>query len=141
MNENMKLRTIAIATTLLSLGLALPAAALPLQVGVYRVGSRYIQIAQKGRRMCFRGFSVNGATTASIASDTKNPGFYLINGYKDTVMHQQDRNILLFGEMNNLISYEADYEFPRNLTDDLKRCLNSQKPFFERVSGGRGNRS
>jgi hypothetical protein len=137
----MKLRTIAIATTLLSLGLALPAAALPLQAGVYRVGSRYIQIAQKGRRMCFRGFSTNGVTTASIAPDTKNPGFYRINGYKDTVVRQQDPNILLIGELNNLSPYEADNEFPRDLTDDLKRCLNSQKPFFERASGGRGKRS
>jgi hypothetical protein len=113
-------------------------AELPLQVGVYRLGSKYIQIAQTGSRMCFRGFSIHGATTASISPDRENPGFYLINGFDDTVFHQSEINTILFGSRNQLVSYSADYEFPRDLGEDLQRCLKSQQPFFERVSGGRG---
>lgn len=36
-----------IGTILFALGFSMPAFSLPLQVGVYSVGSRYIQIAQK----------------------------------------------------------------------------------------------
>jgi hypothetical protein len=131
----------AIGTILFSLGFSMPAFALPLQVGVYRVGSRYIQIAQQGNRLCFRGFSINGVTTASISPDSEHSGFYLINGLDDTVVHQKDLKTLFIGQINNLEPYEADYEFPRNISDDLQRCLQSQKPFFERISGGRGSRS
>ncbi|MFB8788101.1 MAG: hypothetical protein U7123_04470 [Potamolinea sp.] len=137
----MKLRFLPITTIglfLCSLGLAMPSIALPLQVGVYRVGSTYIQIAQKGNRLCFRGFSARGATTASIYPDSENPGFYKINGLTDLVISQQDPKTLLFGNLNSLSSYEADYEFPRDITDDLQRCLQSKKTFLERVSGGRG---
>lgn len=138
----LKARSITtIGTILFSLGFSLPAVALPLQVGVYRVGSRYIQIAQKGNRLCFRGFSARGATTASITPDSEHPDFYLINGLNDTVLHQKDLKTLFFGEMNNLELYEVNYSFPGDITDDLQRCLQSQKPFFERVSGGRGSRS
>lgn len=130
-----------IGTILFALGFSMPAFSLPLQVGVYSVGSRYIQIAQKGSRLCYRGFSANGATTASITHDSEHSGFYFVNGFNDIVLYQQDTESLLFGEKNNLQPYKANYGFPDNLGDDLQRCLQSQKPFYQQVSGGRGGRS
>jgi hypothetical protein len=116
-------------------------AALPLQVGVYRGGgSRYIQIAQTENRICFKGFSTNGVTVASVAANTNRQDFYKINGFNGVVLLQQDTNTLLFGPVNELIKYEADYSFSRDLDDDLQQCLNSQKPFYKQKSGGRGTR-
>ena len=115
-------------------------AALPLQVGVYHGGgSRYIQIAEKQNRICFKGFSSNGVTVASVAVDTSSQEFYKINGF-GTLLFQQDQVTLLFGQRNQLSKYTADYGFPRDLDDDLKECLSSQKPFFRQKSGGRGAR-
>ena len=117
-------------------------AALALQVGVYHgSGSRYIQIAEKQNRICFKGFSSNGVTVASVAVDTSSQESYnKINGFGGTLLFQQDQETLLFGQRNQLSKYTADYGFPRDLDDDLKECLSSQKPFFRQKSGGRGVR-
>jgi hypothetical protein len=124
-----------------SIGAENALAALPLQVGVYHGGgSRYIQIAEKQNRICFKGFSSNGVTVASVAADTKRKDFYKINGFDGTFLLQQDTDTILFGPVNQLIKYVADYGFPRDLDDELKECLSSQKPFFKQKSGGRGSR-
>ncbi|MCC3434245.1 MULTISPECIES: hypothetical protein [unclassified Microcoleus] len=116
-------------------------AALPLQVGVYHGGgSRYIQIAEKQNRICFKGFSSNGVTVASVTADTKRENFYKINKFEGGFLLQQDKDTLLFGPVNESSKYVADYGFPRNLDNDLQECLNSQKPFFKQKSGGRGSR-
>jgi hypothetical protein len=116
-------------------------AALPLQVGVYHGGgSRYIQIAEKQNRICFKGFSSNGVTVASVTADTNRKDFYKINGFDGTFLSQQDTDTVLLGPVNQLIKYVADYGFPRDLDDDLQECLSSQKPFFKQKSGGRGSR-
>jgi hypothetical protein len=116
-------------------------AALPLQVGVYHGGgSRYIQIAEKQNRICFKGFSSNGVTVASVVADTNRQEFYKINGFDGTLLFQQDQETLLFGLRNQLNKYTANYGFPRDLSDDLEECLSSQKPFFRQKSGGRGTR-
>lgn len=116
-------------------------AALPLQVGVYHGGgSRYIQIAEKQNRICFKGFSSNGVTVASVTGDTNRKDFYKINGFDGTFLLQQDIDTVLFGPVNQLSKYRADYGFFRDLDDDLKECLSSQKPFFKQKSGGRGSR-
>ncbi|MCW6048682.1 hypothetical protein QUB60_08035 [Microcoleus sp. A2-C5] len=116
-------------------------AALPLQVGVYHGGgSRYIQIAEKQNRICFKGFSSNGVTVASVTTDTKRENFYKINGFDGTFLLQQDTDTVLFGPINQLMKYVADYGFSRNLDDNLQQCLSSEKPFFKQKSGGRGVR-
>jgi len=116
-------------------------AALPLQVGVYHGGgSRYIQIAQTANSICFKGFSPNGVTVASVAADTNRQDFYKINGFNGVFLLQKDTNTLLFGPINQLIKYAADYGFSRYLDDDLQQCLSSQNPFFKQKSGGRGTR-
>jgi hypothetical protein len=123
-----------------SIGAENALAALPIQVGVYRgPGSRYIQIAQKENRICFKGFSANGVTVASVAADTNRKDFYKINGFNDTFLLQQDTDTVLFCPVNQLIKYAADYGFSRNLDDDLQECLTSQNPFFKRKSSGRGS--
>jgi len=126
---------------LTSIGAESSLAALPLQVGVYHGGgSRYIQIAQKQNKICFKGFSSNGVTVASVTADTKRDNFYKINEFEGAFLLQQDKDTLLFGPANQLSKYVADYGFSRDLDDDLQDCLNSQKPFFKQKSGGRGAR-
>jgi hypothetical protein len=107
-------------------------AALPLQVGVYRLGSRYIQIAEKQNRICFKNSSSYGATVASVSADTNRQDFYQINGVDGAFLLQQDQETLLFGPIHQLVNYAAEYNFPRELDDDLQQCLSSQKPFFKR---------
>ncbi len=70
----------------------------------------------------------------------RNVGYNKINGFGATLLFQQDQGTLLFGQRNQLSKYTADYGFPRDLDDDLKECLSSQKPFFRQNSGGRGAR-
>lgn len=124
-----------------SIGAENALAALPLQVGVYRgPGSRYIQIAEKENKICFKGFSSNGVTVASVAADTNRKDFYKINGFDGTFLLQQDTDTVLVGPVNQLHKYVAEYGFSRNLDEDLQECLSSQKPFFKQKSGGRGSR-
>lgn len=111
---------------------SLPAFAspLPLQQGnYYGGGSRYIQIAAKGERLCFHGYGGRGATVASITPDPSHEGFYRISGWIDTVLYQQDLKTLLFGSTNNLLPYEADYDLSRDISDSLQKCLESDAPF------------
>jgi hypothetical protein len=116
-------------------------AVLPLQVGVYHGGgSQYIEIAQTENIICFKGFCANGVTVASVAADTNRQDLYKINGFNGVFLLQQDTNTLLFGPVNQLIKYAADYGFYRDLDDDLQQCLSSQKQFFKQKSGGRGSR-
>ena len=124
-----------------SIGAENALAALPLQVGVYRgPGSRYIQIAEKENRICFKNFSSKGVIVASVAADTNRKDFYIINGFDGTFLLQQDTDTVLFGPVNQLIKYVADYGFTRDLDNDLQECLSSHKPFFKQKSGGRGSR-
>jgi hypothetical protein len=135
-----KLGSIAICSIALATEKSL--ATLPLQVGVYHGGgSRYIQIAQKSNRICFKGFSPNGVTVASVAAEASNPNTYKINGFDGLILKQQDKDTLLFGQTNQLTKYITNSGFPKEVDDDLQQCLNSQKPFFQQKSGGRGSRS
>lgn len=116
-------------------------AALPLQVGVYHGGgSRYIQIAQQNNRICYKGMSPNGVTIASVAPHAKQQNFYAIYGMQDLVLLQSDINTLLFGQVNQLSTYKADYSFSRDIDPNLQKCLNSQEPFRQQFSGSRGSR-
>lgn len=122
------------------IGVGQSLAALPLQVGVYRVGSRYIQIAEQNNRICFVGFSARGATTASVEPESNYPNSYKVEGYEGAILFQADINTLLFGPRHYLEEYPADRSFSRELTEDLEACLNSTEPFLNRVSEGRNGR-
>ena len=120
-----------INSTVLSMGIASIASAhgLPLQVGVYRTGSNYIQIAE-GERLCYQGFSARGSIVASIAADPQHEGFYQVNGLNDIVLYQPNIETLFAGSVHQLNSYTADYSFSREISSTLQQCLTSTAPFF-----------
>jgi hypothetical protein len=128
-------------STLTILCSTIPAMALPLQEGVYRIGSKYIQIAASGDRVCYQGFSARGSITASISPHTL-PDFFVVN-FKtaDTkeplVLHQPTIGNLLYGTLHNLDSWEADYQFPASQNDAMQRCLKSQTAFLEESKSSR----
>ena len=129
----MKLRMLI--ATLLSSGIATAATAtgLPLQVGMYHMGaSNYIQIAVKGDRLCYNGFSSRGSAVGSIVPDSKLPDVYRINGLDNLVLYQQDIKTLLYGEVHQMNAYEADYGAERTIGTTLQQCLDSNSAFFKR---------
>ncbi len=129
----MKLRMVMVM--LLSCGMtpAATASGLPLQVGMYRMGSsNYIQVAVKGDRLCYNGFSSRGSAVGSIEPDSKLQGVYRINGLDNLVLYQQDIKTLLYGEVNQMNAYSSDYETPRTIGTTLQQCLDSNSPFFKR---------
>jgi hypothetical protein len=120
---------------------SIPAMALPLQEGRYRIGSKYIQIAARGNRLCYQGLSARGNTTSSITPHTS-PDFYVVNfktaDSKETlVLHQPTIGNLLYGTLHNLASWAADYESSRSQNDAMERCLGSQSPFLEESTSSR----
>jgi hypothetical protein len=118
-----------------------PALALPLQVGNYRIGSKYIQIASKGDRVCYQGKSATRAVTASVAPHSL-PDFSVVNFKTDStqetlLLHQPAIGHLLYGTVHMLTDWEADYQMDRSLNDAMKRCLNTESPFFEESKSSR----
>jgi hypothetical protein len=130
-----KFMAIRILLSAIAMIVAFPLAAIaqPLQVGVYGIGSRYIQIATQGKRICYQGFSIRRAITASVIPE-KN-GFYQIHGFTGRYLIQKDDKTLLAGEKFNLNSYEAIPDFSREVSGDLQQCLDSNKPFFKQIVG------
>jgi len=99
---------------------------------MYRMGSsNYIQIAVKGDRLCYNGFSSRGSAVGSIAPDPIQ-GVYRINGLDNLVLYQQDIRTLLYGEVNQMNTYDADYGTARTIGTTLQQCLDSNAPFFKR---------
>lgn len=108
-----------------------PTSNLPLQAGIYRVSSRHIQIANQGDRLCYRGATARGSTTASITPASDMPGFYRIAGWADTFLKQETTKTLLFGSKHQLSSYPADYEIRPVIDDVLQACLDSREDFHK----------
>jgi len=130
-----------LCSTLTILCSTVPAIALPLQEGMYRIGSRYIQIAASGDRVCYQGFSATASTTASISPHTL-PDFFVVNfktaDTKETlVLHQPTLGNLLYGTLHNLNSWEVDNQFPESKNDAMQRCLKSQTAFLEESKSSR----
>jgi hypothetical protein len=118
-----------------------PAMALPLQVGNYRIGSKYIQIASKGDRVCYQGKSATRAVTASVAPHSLSD-FYVVNfkmdGTQETfVLHQPAIGHLLYGRVHMLRDWEADYNINLPVDEAMKRCLNTESPFFDESNQSR----
>lgn len=129
-------------STIIFLAPALPIMALPLQEGMYRIGSKYIQIAAKGDRVCYEGMSARGGLTSSVAPHPTLPDFFLVNfltqeGKEPLVLHQPSVGQLLYGTVHQLSNWDADYQIPRDKSDRMKRCLESTKPFREDVKSSR----
>jgi hypothetical protein len=130
--------SLIIATTFSIILSTNSAMALPLQVGDYRgAGSKYIQIGSKGDRICYQGKTATRGTTASVAPHSL-PDFFVVNfkqdGTQETlVLHQPAIGHLLYGTVHMLRDWEADYVISLPVDDAMKRCLNSQAPFFEEM--------
>jgi hypothetical protein len=136
-NLNLFIRLLALFPVFCGATFTANANGLPLQSNVYRMGSGYIQVAVKGKRLCYSGSSSRGSTVASVTPDSQLNGFYRINGWSDTVLYQQDIDTLLFGSVDELIAYEADYDVPRDVNSILQHCLDSSSPFFRQTSSTR----
>jgi hypothetical protein len=107
------------------------AAGLPLQVGTYRYGSAYIQIANQGDRLCYQGSTATGATTASLTPDPNMPGFYRVSGWDDTLLSQETNHSILFGSKHQLNSIEVDNGVPSEVGAVLQSCLDSREAFHQ----------
>lgn len=110
------------------------AQAIPLQVGTYSIGaSSHLEIAAKGERFCYAGSSKNGATIASLHPDSKNPGFYLVHNFSGLGISQQDVDTILWGPANQMIPVSRDRKMysGTGFSNDLQKCLNSNKPFYK----------
>lgn len=130
--------TFAVVPSMVARSAAQPAVANSLQAGVYNAGSRYIHITEQNGRLCYQGFSANGAITASITSDAQQPGIYQING-TDAVLQQESTEVLLFGTPDNLLPYRLNSVMPSDLASELQDCLNFNQPYFFQQGGGRGS--
>jgi hypothetical protein len=131
-------------TTVLGLGIATPAIALPIQQGLYTgPGSQSIQVAAKGDRICYQGVSRNGALTATLSPHPKVADFYVVEGLKIQpdgelfVVHQPTIDTLLTGTLHNLTARPSDTASPRDLNTTMKSCLNAQGPFNKTEKLGR----
>jgi hypothetical protein len=136
-----KLSLLSAVTATFSLLATHPALALPLQDGNYRIGSKYIQIASKGDRVCYAGKTATRGTTASVAPHSL-PDFSVVNfkteGTQETlVLHQPTMGHLLYGTVHMLRDWEADNSISLPVDDVMKRCLSSQAPFFEEFKSSR----
>lgn len=105
---------------------------LPIQVGNYASGSRYITIFKKEERFCFLGYSIYGYSIASIFEEPDKENMYRLHGYGNTELIQKDYETLFFGGGD----YELDAdqrELPTvdGIDDqDIQRCLETSEPFF-----------
>lgn len=134
-----------VVATLTMLCLAESAVAKPLQPGTYwGGGSRYITIMRQGNdRMCYMGSShPDKAIVASILPVRENPKLYSIYGFGSIALLQQDEKTLLFGALSGrrtslIQSSEYRIEGSRTLTNELRQCLNSRKPFYKKIVSSR----
>ncbi len=151
----------------ISSGFIAVSAAQALEEGLYwGGGSRYIQIAKKASptgdadrdRYCYQGFSSNGTMIVSLnlviprietgidyevyslQGDAKNDqdGLSIQQNYAN-----QDK--IRFGKLaGRFVSDGSFYERDRKDTSerslDLQECLNSDQPYFKKISSGRDRR-
>lgn len=125
-------KTLLAATTLLAWNLATTTAtAMPLKPGLYRWASKYIQIAQKGDRLCYQGSTARASLTASLQRDSQNPEIYRLHGAKDLVVKQNQADQILYGSRDNLLPYTAEAEPNLELNPAMQQCLKSTKPYYK----------
>ncbi len=108
------------------------AKAMPPQPGFYSWASKYIQIAKKGDRLCYQGFSSSATMVASVQQDAENPSLYRLHTLKDAALKQDKPDEILYGAEDNLLPYAATKKAPQKLSAEMQRCLNSKKPFIHR---------
>jgi hypothetical protein len=140
----MKKYLLLIVILCFSLAIAAPALALPVQDGVYTgPGSRWIQIATKGDRICYNASTATRSLTASLSPHPTIPDFYGVDGVEiegglgALVVHQPTLDTLLVGRVHNLTARPSDLSASRDLSETMQRCLDSQGAFNETQESGR----
>jgi hypothetical protein len=114
-----------------------PQPSLSLQPGVYRVASRYIQIAKQGDRICYRGMG-RGSTIASVSSHPTKVGLYRIDGWDDAILQQERSDTLSFGSEKLRQPYPIDASITPGISEDLQACLDSTTVYHKQLPPGRG---
>ncbi len=131
---------VAIALTTSAIALSLSpmarAQATPLKPGLYRWGSNYIQLAQRGDRWCFQGFTARATTIASLSRNGKAPHRYQVHGM-GAIVQQERPDQLAYGTADNLLPYAAEASADTTLTPKMVACLNSRRPYFQRIHSTR----
>lgn len=127
---------VAIAVPYWLVGLA-RAEAMPLQPGAYSSGSRYIQLARRGDRWCFQGFSARATSISSLSPDPQMPAAYRLAGTQNSVVRQDRVGQVSYGSADNLLPYQANLQFGNDLSAAMNQCLNSQKPYYKQIQSTR----
>jgi hypothetical protein len=116
-----------------------PQASLSLQPGIYRVASRYIQIAKQGDRLCYQGTG-RGRTIASVSPHPTIQGLYRIDGWEDTILQQERSDTLAFGSEKSRQPYPIDATITPEIDADLQACLDSTTVYHQQFPPGRSGR-
>jgi hypothetical protein len=116
-----------------------PPRSLSLQPGVYRVASRYIQIAKQGDRLCYQGTG-RGRTIASVSPHPTLVGLYRIDGWDDTILQQERSDTLSFGSEKLRHPYPIDATITPEISADLQACLDSTTVYHQQFPPGRSGR-
>jgi hypothetical protein len=114
-----------------------PKPSLSLQPGVYRVASRYIQIAKQSDRICYRGTG-RGKTIASVSPHPTKAGLYRIDGWDDAILQQERSDTLSFGSEKLRQPYPIDANITPEIDADLQACLDSTTVYHKQFPAGRG---
>lgn len=113
------------------------AIAMPLKPGAYSWASNSIQIAKKGSRLCYQGFSARGILISSLSPVPKQAGLYRLDSSKDLFIRQDSPTQISYGSLDNLLPYKADREFGTQPTPGMQQCLNSSKPYSKQQTSTR----
>ncbi len=111
--------------------------ALPLQPGAYSWASNYIQIAKRGDRWCYQGFTVRATVISSMSPDPKQRHLYHIDGMKGVVLRQDRPDQISYGDIKNLLPYAANREFGTTLTAEMTQCLNAKQSYYKQIKSTR----
>ncbi len=99
-----------------------------LRPGTYRMsGSNYIQIAVRGDRLCYRGSSNAGKTTASLSPISNQPGSYRIYNFGNGADVDPGMDVISQQRLN---SYQLDNVSPNTLDKDLEACLDTTGNYY-----------
>jgi hypothetical protein len=109
----------------------------PLQVGEYESHNYYLDVFQKGERICIRATSNNGSTVASVyVVDSNDSSIYQVANYSDSMQLKQiDSTTISFGDLN--YTKQRDRGFPQNISDVVQKCLDSTDLFFDHIPSRR----
>ncbi|MBD2102316.1 hypothetical protein [Leptolyngbya sp. FACHB-261] len=100
----------------------------PLRVGLYRANNNYLEILQRGERICMRVTSRNGSTVASVHVDPQDPDSYGATNYEDSTLKQKSPTTISF--VGFIFTEDNELGFSQEVDDVEQECLDSTRRFF-----------